>query len=168
MKRTLSILGILVLSLSLVGAAVAGEQCNKANASSCNKAATKVADSNHCPTTAAKAAYASSLESSGCQKTAKVAYANAMGEAVFANALVEKQCTTSAAQATYAYVQEQTGCTATAAAATQHAVAQAAYDKCLSETGCEKTADAEYEKTAIAVAEEIEKHAAEAGEEESS
>ncbi len=168
MKKNLAILGVLVLSLTLASAALAGDKCNKSNASSCNTAKTAVAEGNHCPTTAAKAAYASTLESSGCKKTAKAAYTKTMGEVAFANALAESHCSTTAAKATYAMVQEQTGCSATAASATKHAVAQAAYNKCLSETGCEKTADATYEKTAMAVAEEIEKHTAEADEEESS
>ncbi|MDX2474710.1 MAG: hypothetical protein QNL91_13500, partial [Candidatus Krumholzibacteria bacterium] len=78
MKKTLATIGILVLSLGIVGAAAAGEQCNKTAATSCNKSAASVAEARHCPSTAAKAAYASSLESSGCEATAKAAYANAM------------------------------------------------------------------------------------------
>ena len=63
---------------------------------------------------------------------------------------------------------EQSGCSTTATTATKHAVAKAAYDKCLNETGCKKTADAEYEKTSMKVAAEIEKHMIEASEEKSS
>ncbi len=168
MKKTVIILGALVLTLGLAGGAIAGEKCNKVAAKSCDKSAETASVASHCASTAAKAAYANKLESSGCEKTAKTAYAHTMGEVAFANALVESSCSTTAAKATWAFVQEQTGCSSTATAATKHAVAQAAYDECLTETGCEKTAGAKYEKTAKVVGAEIAKHMADASEEESS
>lgn len=169
MKKILALMGILVLTVGLVGVANAGKDCATQAASSCNKSAeTKAAMTSHCPSTAAKAAYASTLDETGCEKTAKVAYANAMGEVAYANALEEKSCTTSATMAAYAYVKEQTGCCETATAATKHAVAQAAFDKCLAETGCEMTAKAKYAEAEKEAAEQMAQHQAEDSDESSS
>ena len=89
-------LGILVLSLGLVGVAIAGEQCNKANASSCNQAATKVADASHCPTTAAKADYAYVQEQTGCTATAAAATQHTVAQAAYDKCLSETGCTKTA------------------------------------------------------------------------
>ena len=179
MKKTLTTLCILILAVGVLGAASAdacGEKKVASNATSCStKAASstdnaacstdkaacsqkKVAATNSgcCPTTAAKAAYASTLESSGCEKTAKAAYINAMAETAYNNSLTEKHCSATAAKAAYAVVKEETGCTQTAAAACQHAVAKAAYDQSLTATGCAETAEKAYDEAALAAASEVE------------
>jgi hypothetical protein len=166
MKKTLALMGILVLTVGMVGVANAGgKDCATKAASSCSKSAeTKAAMASHCPATAAKAAYASTLEKTHCEQTAKVAYANAMGEVAYANAVEEKGCTTSAAFAAYDYVMKETGCCDTAKAAVKHAVAQAAYDKCLAETGCEQTAKAKYAEAEKEADAQMAQHLAEAAE----
>jgi len=168
MKKTLSLLGIMILTVGLVGAAYAGGPgCSKTAQAGCEKSAEmKTAATGGCPATAAKAAYAASFEQTHCEQTAKLASYHAMSEAAYANALAEKGCEESAAKAAYAYVKEQTGYDATACEATQHAVAQAAYTKCLAETGCEATAKAKYDATAKEVGQKMAQHLEQKGAEE--
>ena len=109
-----------------------------------------------CPKSAAKAAYDSTLDKTGCEKTAKAAYKNELAEKAYDKSLAESGCAKTAAKAAHDAVLADTGCAKSAAAASGHAVAQAAYDETLKKTGCSKTAKAAYDESVKSAEKKVE------------
>ena len=135
MKKTMMVLGVVLCATLLVSPAVA---CD-------GKDAKKVGNEGaSCSTSAAKAAYAKTLEATGCEKTAQNAYNNTLAENVYAKSYADNGCSKTAQKAAYAAVYDKAGCDKTATASATHAVAQASYNETLANTGCEKTAQAAY------------------------
>lgn len=139
MRKRMMVLGVLVLAAVVASPAMA-----------CDGTAAKQAknDGSSCATGSAKAAYAKTLEETGCEKTAKAAYNNTLAEGVYAKSYAETSCSKTATKAAHAAVLAETDCSKTADAAATHAVARASYDETLAKTSCEKSAQAAYEKVA--------------------
>ena len=135
MKKGLMVCAIVVLTLVVAGPAMA---CDG-----------KTADGEYtgkCAKGAAKAAYDTTLEKTGCEKTATAAYRNVMAETAYANNYAKSGCSKSATEAAYKEVLADTGCTKSATSASQHAFAQAAYSETLEKTSCSKSAKKAYDK----------------------
>jgi hypothetical protein len=135
MKKTMIVLGVVLCATLLVNPALACDGKDAKQAS--NDGAT-------CSKSAAKAAYAKSLEETGCEKTAKTAYKNTLAENVYAKSYAETSCSKTAEKAAYAAVYAETSCEKSSQSAATHAVAKASYDATYAKTGCAKTAEAAY------------------------
>ena len=127
MKKTMIVLGVVLCATLLVNPALACDGKEAKNAS--NEGAT-------CSKSAAKAAYAKTLEETGCEKTAQNAYKNTLAENVYAKSYAETGCEKTA-QAAYASI------TKTAGASCATAEAKANCDKGNAESSSEKVADAD-------------------------
>ena len=136
MRKTLAILGVLVLALTVSGQVVA-----------CDGMAAKTANNEgaSCVRGAAKAAYAKNLEETGSIESAQTAYRNTLAEGSYAKAYADSSCSKTASKAAYAAVLAETGCSKSAGAAATHAVAKASYDETLAKTSCAKSAQAAYD-----------------------
>lgn len=160
MKKLMNICGVFVIALAAAG--FAGAHCGSCDmpaandGASCDKTAAKNAEGcdTPCDTTAAKAAYDSSLEKTGCEKSAKEAYVNTLAQESYTKAYNTSSCSKTASKAAYDTVLADTGCSKTATGAARHAVAQAAYDETFEKTGCSKTSKAAYD-TAMQASTEI-------------
>jgi hypothetical protein len=136
MKKTMMVLGVLLCATLLVNPAMACDGKDAKQAS--NEGAT-------CSKSAAKAAYAKSLEETGCEKTAQAAYKNTLAENVYAKSYADTSCSKTAQKAAYDAVYADTSCSKSASAAATHAVAKASYDETLANTSCAKSAQAAYD-----------------------
>jgi len=116
MRKTMMVLGVLVCATLLVNPAMACDGKDAKQAS--NEGAS-------CSKSAAKAAYAETLEKTGCEKTAQAAYKNTLAENVYAKSYADTNCSKTAQKAAYDAVKS----------------AQAAYD------GVTKTAGATCDRT---------------------
>ncbi len=136
MKKTMMVLGVLLCATLLVNPAMAcdGKDAKQAN----NEGAT-------CSKSAAKAAYAKTLDETGCEKTAQTAYKNTLAENVYAKSYADTGCSKTAQKAAYDAVYTETSCSKSASAAVTHAVAKASYDETLAKTSCSKSAQAAYD-----------------------
>ena len=136
MKKTMMVLGVLLCATLLVNPAMACDGKDAKQAS--NEGAT-------CSKSAAKAAYANTLEETGCEKTAQTAYKNTLAENVYAKSYSDTGCSKTAQKAAYDAVYSETSCSKSASAAATHAVAKASYDETLAKTSCSKSAQAAYD-----------------------
>ena len=136
MKKTMLVLGVMLCATLLVNPAIACD--GKDSKQTSNEGAT-------CSKSEAKAAYAKSLEESGCEKTAQTAYKNTLAENVYAKSYAETSCSKTAEKAAYDAVYAESSCATSSTAAATHAVAKASYNETLAKTGCSKTAQAAYE-----------------------
>ncbi|MFV2071136.1 MAG: hypothetical protein ACC742_00605 [Thermoanaerobaculales bacterium] len=136
MRKTLAIIGVLVLALTVSGQVLA-----------CDGKAEKTADNEamSCARGAAKAAYAKNLEATGSIESAQEAYRNALAEGEYAKAYAESSCSKTATKAAYDAVLAETSCSKSANTAATHAVAKASYDETLTKTGCAKSAQEAYD-----------------------
>lgn len=157
MRKTLALLGVLALALTIPHAAAAGDKgCSKpcagaAKSTPADNAADSVvktvgAQTPTCHRAAAKAAYESTLAATGCERSAHEASKKAMAETAYANALAETSCAKTAQRAAHDAVLAETGCEKSAAWASRHAAAKVEYDSTLARTSCEKTAEAAYQQ----------------------
>jgi len=135
MKKTMMVLGVVFCATLLVNPALA---CDGKEAKQVSN------DGASCSKSAAKAAYAETLEETGCEKTAQTAYQNTLTENVYAKSYAETSCSKTAEKAAYAAIYTETSCEKSSQTAATHAVAQASYDATYAKTGCEKTAQAAY------------------------
>ena len=135
MKKTIMVLGVALCATLLVSPATA---CDGKDAKQVSNQETS------CSSSAAKAAYAKTLEETGCEKTAQKAYNNTLAENVYATSYANTSCSKTAEKAAYEAVYDKAGCEKTATASATHAVAQASYNDTLAKTGCEKSAQAAY------------------------
>ena len=136
MKKTMLVLGVMLCATLLVNPAMACDGKDSKQAS--NEGAS-------CSKSSAKAAYAKTLEESGCEKTAQTAYKNTLAENVYAKTYTETSCTKTAEKAAYDAVYAETSCATSSTSAATHAVAKASYDETLAKTGCAKTAQTAYD-----------------------
>lgn len=150
MKKTMMVLGVVFCATLLINPALAcdGKEAKQVSndGASCSKTATAQANNEGatCSKSAAKAAYATALEESGCEKTAQTAYQNALAENVYAKSYAETSCSKTAEKAAYAAIYAETSCETSSQTAATHAVAKASYDATYAKTGCEKTAQTAY------------------------
>ena len=163
MRKTMMVVGVLLCATLLVNPAMACDGKDAKQAS--NEGAS-------CSKSAAKAAYAETLEETGCEKTAQAAYKNTLAENVYAKSYADTNCSKTAQKAAYDAVYAETSCSKSASAAATHAVAKASYDETLAKTSCAKSAQAAYDgvtKTAGATCDrtKCDKGAAESASEES-
>ncbi len=136
MRKTMMVLGVLLCATLLVNPAMACDGKDAKQAS--NEGAS-------CSKSAAKAAYANTLEETGCEKTAQAAYKNTLAENVYAKSYADTGCSKTAQKAAYDAVYSETSCSKSASAAATHAVAKASYDGTLAKTSCAKSAQAAYD-----------------------
>jgi len=136
MRKTMMVLGVLLCATLLVSPAIAcdGEDAIQAS----NEGAS-------CSKSAAKTAYATTLDETGCEKTAQAAYKNTLAENVYAKSYAETGCSKTAQKAAYDAVYADTSCNKSASAAATHAVANASYDETLAKTSCAKSAQVAYD-----------------------
>ena len=136
MKKTMMVLGVLLCATLLVNPAMACDGKDAKQAS--NEGAS-------CSRSAAKAAYAETLDETGCEKTAQTAYKNTLAENVYAKSYADTGCSKTAKKAAYDAVYSETSCSKSASSAATHAVAKASYDETLATTSCAKSAQAAYD-----------------------
>ena len=136
MRKTMMVLGVLLCATLLVNPAMACDGKDAKQAS--NEGAS-------CSKSAAKAAYAETLEKTGCEKTAEAAYKNTLAENVYAKSYADTGCSKTAQKAAYDAVYSETSCSKSASTAANHAVAKASYDETLAKTSCAKSAQAAYD-----------------------
>ena len=136
MRKTMMVLGVLVCATLLVNPAMACDGKDAKQAS--NEGAS-------CSKSAAKAAYAETLEKTGCEKTAQAAYKNTLAENVYAKSYADTNCSKTAQKAAYDAVYAETSCSKSASSAATHAVAKASYDETFAKTSCAKSAQAAYD-----------------------
>ena len=136
MRKTVMVLGVLLCATLLVNPAMACDGKDAKQASN---------EGGACSKSAAKAAYAKTLDETGCEKTAQTAYKNTLAENVYAKSYADTSCSKTAQKAAYDAVYTETSCSKSATAAATHAVAKASYDETLAKTSCSKSAQAAYD-----------------------